>query len=203
LNHLQQGFVPVCFFQTKYVGDIMGVIDWIILAVLLIMAGMGFRKGLAGSLLQICGTIAIFFLVGHFYPLARNGLSQNFKLSGFLATLVAIVLIGVLLFVVLRILIWLINRLISVANLSFANKLLGLLFGLANGLLVVIVAMVMLDYLPRLSTPLKNPAQHRIYAAVDTLKEDLFQQLKLKQRDKYLDLLHKLRKDKDTPPATR
>ena len=164
---------------------------------LLIFLVQGFRKGLAAALIRIGGTIAAFFLVGQFYPLVRNSLILNFKLHGILATLVAVILIGVLLMVVIRLLIYVMNRLLKAVNLSFFNKLLGALFGLGNGLLCVIVLMVVLDYVPKVSTPLKDSGKHRVYAAVDTLKDDLFTQLKLTEKDKYLKILDSLKKDKD------
>ncbi|HOZ00853.1 MAG TPA: CvpA family protein [Candidatus Syntrophosphaera sp.] len=175
----------------------MGFIDWLILAILLIFLVQGFRKGLAAALIRIGGTIAAFFLVGQFYPLVRNSLILNFKLHGILATLVAVILIGVLLMVVIRLLIYVMNRLLKAVNLSFFNKLLGALFGFGNGLLCVIVLMVVLDYVPKVSTPLKDSGKHRVYAAVDTLKDDLFTQLKLTEKDKYLKILDSLKKDKD------
>ncbi len=181
----------------------MGIIDWIILIVLLAFLVQGFRKGLAATLVKIGGAVAAFLLVGQFYPLVRNSLILNYKLGGFLATLVAVVLIGILILVVIRLLIYLLNTLLKAAQLSFINKFLGLVAGLVMGLLCVIIFMTLLDYVPKLATPLKDSANHRVYAAVDTLKEDLFTQLKLTQRDKYHQLLDKLKKDKDADKAPK
>lgn len=169
----------------------MGIMDWIILAVLAFFMVQGLRRGLAASLVGIAGTIASFFLASHFYPLVKNSLLINYKMNFILASVVAGILIVVLFVVVLRLVIFTLNRMISAVKLSGLNKLLGLVFGFFNGLLVVMVCMVLLDYLPPLSDPLKNPAKHRIYAAVDTLKTDLVQTLKLKQYDKYLNILDK------------
>ncbi|MBW6513265.1 MAG: CvpA family protein [Candidatus Syntrophosphaera sp.] len=175
----------------------MGVIDWIILAALLFTAALGFRRGLVGAILQICGTIATFFLAGHFYPLVRNSLVINFKLNNLLATIIAVVLIVVVVTVVIHIVIWLINRLIKAVNLTGLNKLLGFLFGLLNGLLAVMVVMIVLDYFPSLTTPLKDGSKHRVYVAVDTLKTDLLEKLKLTEHEKYHEILEKLRLEKE------
>ena len=70
-------------------------------------------------------------------------------------------------------------------HLSFPNKLLGMIFGFANGLLIVIVFMVALDYFPSVTIPLKDGSKHRVYAAVDTFKEDIFTQLKFSERDRF------------------
>lgn len=175
----------------------MGIIDWIILAVLLVFAVQGFRKGLVGGILQICGAIAAFFLVAHFYPLVRNNLILNFKLNNILATIFAVVLIAIVVLVLVRLLIWLINRILKAMHLGFVNKLLGLGFGLVFGLICFIVLMVVLDYAPKLSTPLKDPEKHRVYVAIDTLKEDLFTRLKLTERERYREIVESLKKEKE------
>ncbi|MGC9362447.1 MAG: CvpA family protein [Candidatus Syntrophosphaera sp.] len=175
----------------------MGIIDWVILAILLAVAVMGFRRGLIGAVLQIVGTIAVFFLVAHFYPLLRNSLILNFGWSNLLSTILAVVLIAILLLAVLRLLIYLLDRLIKALNLSLFNKLLGLAFGLANGLLAIMVVMLVLDYAPSISTPLKDPEKHRVYVGIDTLKEELVERLNLNEMERYRQLSDRLRKEKE------
>jgi hypothetical protein len=53
-----------------------------------------------------------------------------------------------------------------------------------------------MDYIPSLSTPLKVGSKHRVYAAVDTLKTDLVNTIKLKQYDRYLKVMDKMKADK-------
>ncbi len=170
----------------------MGIIDWLMLLVLLIFTIQGFRHGLVGTLLQIAGSIAAFFLVGHYYPLLRLSLVGKYHLNNTLATVISVLLILALIAVVVRIVIYLVNKALKALHLSTLNKLLGLVLGFANGLLILIVLTVALDFLPRFSTPLKDSSRHRVYAAVDTLKEEAFTKLKLKQRKEYLELKEKL-----------
>jgi uncharacterized membrane protein required for colicin V production len=42
----------------------MGIIDWIILAVLVLFTFFGWRKGLLANIVQLAGYILTFFLVG-------------------------------------------------------------------------------------------------------------------------------------------
>jgi membrane protein required for colicin V production len=176
----------------------MGIIDWIILAVLLIFVVQGFRRGLAAAVLNICGAIATFFLVGQLFPLVRNSLITKFTFHPILASITGVVLIVVMIVIILRLLVHLLNGALKIAHLGFINQALGMLFGFVHGLLIVIVVMVLLDYAPKFSTPLKDASKHRVYAAVDTLKEDIFTQLHLKQRDKYKEILDRFNK-KDEP----
>jgi len=57
---------------------------------------------------------------------------------------------------------------------------------LINGLICVIIITVVLDYLPKVSTPLKDGEKHRVYAGVEVLKEELFDKLQLENRMKYI-----------------
>lgn len=175
----------------------MGIIDWVILAMLLAVAVMGFRRGFIGAVLQIIGTLAVFFLVAHFYPLLRNSLVLNYGMNNVLATILAVVLIAILLLAVLRLLIYLLNKLIKALNLSFFNKLLGLAFGLLNGLLAIMVVMLILDYTPSVSTALKDPEKHSVYVGIDTLKEELVERLNLNEMERYRQLSDHLRKEKE------
>ncbi len=169
----------------------MGVIDWIILAVLLVMAFLGYRKGFAKTAVSIGGAIATFYLIGQVYPLLRNLLIATYKFNATLATTIAILLFLLIMGVVVIILAWLLNRVLSAIHLTGLNKLFGLLFGLLHGLVVVMVCMIVLDYLPSLSGPLKDPEAHKAYYRVDRIKEGVFKNLNLNQKSKYLEIIHR------------
>lgn len=179
----------------------MGIIDWLILLILLAFTFLGLRKGLGATLVQIGGMIAAFLLVGHFYPLLRNSMIAKYSMHHTLATVIAVVLIIVMIAVVVRLVIWILNALLKAMHLSGLNRLLGTLFGFVNGLLLVIVIMAGLDFLPKVSTPLKNSGEHRVYAGIDQLKEELFDRLKLKQRKIYLQWKEKLQADEEDTPT--
>ncbi|HPI25949.1 MAG TPA: hypothetical protein PLO57_05735, partial [Candidatus Cloacimonadota bacterium] len=78
------------------------------------------------------------------------------------------------------------DRFIKALKLSGMNRFLGAVLGLVNGLICVIIITVALDYLPKVSTPLKDGEKHRVYAGIEVLKEDLFDKLQLENRVKYI-----------------
>lgn len=164
----------------------MGGIDWIIIIFLLVFIVIGIRRGLAGALIQLAGFILSFFLVGHYYPLLANQLMLKYGIMKFWATIFAVIMILVLLAVIVRFVTWAFNRFLKSLKLSNLNRFLGALFGFLNGLLFVIIFSVVMDYMPKLSTPLKDGTRHRVYASVDVLKNDLFETLKLDSRLKYI-----------------
>lgn len=167
----------------------MGAIDWIILAVLMVFVYLGWRRGLVAAIVQLCGYILSFFLVGHYYPLVQRSLILRYHLAHWLARLFSVLLIIVLIVVVVRIVIYILNRVLKAIKLSTLNKAGGATLGLFNGLLIVIIFMVILDFIPKVSTPLENSQKHRVYAGISILKEELFTKLKLSQRVKLLNLI--------------
>ncbi len=167
----------------------MGAIDWIILGMLTVFIYLGWRRGLVAAIVQLCGYILSFFLVGHYYPLVQRNLILRYHLAQWLARVLSVLLILVLIVVVVRIVVYILNRVLKAMKLSTLNKAGGATLGLFNGLLIVIICMVMLDFIPKVSTPLENSQKHRVYAGISVLKEDLFSKLKLTQRVKLLKLL--------------
>jgi membrane protein required for colicin V production len=177
----------------------MGVIDWIILVFLLAFTVNGFRVGFAAMLIQLGGFILAFILIGHYYPLLASQLMLKYAFSKPLASIISILLIIVLLVVILRFVTWGINRFLKAVYLSWMNRSFGALFGFANGLLCVIIFTVILDYMPKLSDPLKDGNRHRVYTAVEQLKEDLFSKLQLENRIKLI-RMPKVLPPKDSKP---
>ncbi|HOH59725.1 MAG TPA: CvpA family protein, partial [Candidatus Cloacimonadota bacterium] len=96
----------------------MGIIDWIILAFLLFFTFNGYRRGLAGAIIQLAGFVLAFFLIGHYYPLLANQLMLKYAMSKGLATVIAVFLILILLVVITRFVIWAIDRFIKALKLS-------------------------------------------------------------------------------------
>lgn len=160
----------------------MGIIDWIILAALVIFTFWGWRKGLLANIIQLCGYILTFFLVGHYYPLVARSLIINFHFAKWLATVISVILIVVLIIVIARIVIYILNKFLKALRMSSLNRGLGAVLGAINGLLVVIIFMVVLDFMPKVSTPLKDGEKHRVYAGVNLMKEEIFTKLNLSER---------------------
>ncbi|MDD5625516.1 MAG: CvpA family protein, partial [Candidatus Cloacimonetes bacterium] len=115
----------------------MGFIDWLILAILVFFTIQGFLKGFIATLVRIGGAIVTFLLIGQIFPLVRNSLIVNLHLGRVLSSILAVILLVIIILVLIRLIAWLITRLIKAMHLSFPNKLLGMIFGFANGILIV------------------------------------------------------------------
>lgn len=175
----------------------MGFIDWLILIILLVSAFWGYRKGIAAMLVRLAGSVALFLLIGQIFPLVRNALVENFKVGLVLSSILAAILIVVAAAIILRLLEKAFTKALKAIRLSTLNRFLGLLMGLFNGLLGVIILMVLLDYMPKLSEPLKDHANHRVYAALDVFKEDIFDNLKMKEHGRFSEIGKKQKEEKN------
>lgn len=166
----------------------MGIIDWIILGFLALFVYFGWRKGFTATIVQFGGHILTFILVAHYFPLVQLSLISKFGLGRGWALFFAILLIVVLVAVVIKVVIYILQKMLRALKLTTANKTAGAGLGLVNGLILVIIFMVIMDFIPTLSTPLKNSSEHRVYAGVNLLKEEIFDKLNLNQRMKLLNL---------------
>lgn len=166
----------------------MGVIDWTIIALLLVLTYCGLRRGLAGAIVQFAGAVLTFILIGHYYPLLASQLVLKYGLSKTLSIIISVVLILVLVVVVTRFVIWILDRFIKALSLGWVNRLLGAILGLLNGLILVIIFTLVMDYMPKISKSLKNPEKHRVYVGMDTLKDDAVTHFKLKNYFNYIKL---------------
>ncbi|MCB5233737.1 MAG: CvpA family protein [Candidatus Cloacimonetes bacterium] len=169
----------------------MGLIDWIILINLAIWILLGVRRGLVGAIVQLGGGILTFFLIGHYYPLLASQLMLKYNQSKVLAAIISVILIAVLFVVVIRFVTWILNRFVEAIGLTWINRLVGGVLGFINGILIIMILMSALDYFPKLSDPLKDGANHRVYAGIDIFKEDVFNTLKLDSHLKYIKMPQK------------
>lgn len=157
----------------------MGIFDWTILAFLLVFLVLGYRRGLIGMLINLAGFVLSFLLVSHYYPLVRQGLMIRLHLGSTLATILAVCLIIMSITVIVKLVIFFLDRTIKLMNLSFLNRSLGAIFGLFNGILCVVIISIVIDYIPLISNRLNDSSQHRVYAGVRVIKEDLVDNLKV------------------------
>ncbi|MGI6198555.1 MAG: CvpA family protein [Candidatus Cloacimonadaceae bacterium] len=174
----------------------MGVIDWIILAVILFCMFWGWRRGFTASLIYLGALIFNFYFLGQLYPLLAGTIRVKYNLPPFIATIVAIFFVVILIVVVAKIMITLLNAVLKALKLSSINRFFGLLLGLLNGALIVILVMVMIDHAPKLAKSLKDPQKHKVYVQVDRYKDVLLERLKLTQHEKYLQLKERFKLDK-------
>ncbi|MDQ1474046.1 MAG: rane protein required for colicin production [Bryobacterales bacterium] len=118
----------------------MNWLDIIFITVLLFSTVLSFRKGFSREVIGLAASIFALVLAMWFYGLAGSFVAPYVdsarvaNLLGFILVVVAVLLGG-------AILSWIVNRFLRTIGLSFFDRLLGAVFGLARGLLVVIAVL--------------------------------------------------------------
>jgi membrane protein required for colicin V production len=126
--------------------------DWVLLLVLALSLLVGAWRGLVFEVLSVLGWVAAFFaaqwlapLVAPMLPLATASASIQFAAAFVLSFIAAVFAAGFLA--------TLMRKLVSAAGLRPADRVLGSLFGLVRGVIVLLAATVAIDM-----TPLKGSA---------------------------------------------
>lgn len=132
--------------------DALNTLDWIFLAVLLLSFALGLWRGLVYEVLSLMAWVAAFLLaqwlatdVAQYLPLA--GFAEPVRYAfGFVLVFVVVVFVGGLLA-------WLIKKAVAAVGLRPIDRVLGGLFGLFRGLLILLALAVVVQ-----TTALKSQA---------------------------------------------
>ena len=125
----------------------MQLVDWILSGVLLLSLLLGVWRGLVYEVLSVLSWIAAFALAQWFAPdvgqrLPMSGVGEPMRhVAGFVVVFIAVVFAGGLVALVVK-------KLVAVVGLSPVDRLLGALFGLARGLILLLAAAVVVAMTP-------------------------------------------------------
>ena len=125
----------------------LSAVDWILLAVLGLSMLLGLWRGLVQEVLSLAGWVAAFF-VAQIYAqqaaawLPMEGSSQMLRYAaGFVAVFIAVLIATVLVSFVIK-------KLVSAVGLGPLDRLLGSLFGLLRGLVILLAVTVVVGMTP-------------------------------------------------------
>lgn len=133
-------------------------VDWILLAVLGLSLLLGMWRGIVHEVLSLVGWVAAFYVSQMYAPLAAawlpmEGSSQMLRYAAgfvvvFIAVLVATVLVS-----------WLVKKLVSAVGLGPLDRLLGSLFGLLRGVVILLAVTLLVGMTPMRETEAWKQAQ--------------------------------------------
>jgi membrane protein required for colicin V production len=136
----------------------LSAVDWILLAVLGLSLLLGMWRGIVQEVLSLVGWVAAFYVSQMYAPMAAawlpmDGSSQMLRYAaGFVVVFVA-VLVGTVLVSAL------IKKLISAVGLGPLDRLLGSLFGLMRGVVILLAVTVFVGMTPMRDTDAWKQAQ--------------------------------------------
>ena len=136
----------------------LSAVDWILLAVLGLSFLLGIWRGIVQEVLSLVGWVAAFYVSQMYAPMAAawlpmEGSSQMLRYAaGFVVVFVA-VLVGTVLVSAL------IKKLISAVGLGPLDRLLGSLFGLMRGVVILLAVTVLVGMTPMRETEAWKQAQ--------------------------------------------
>ena len=122
-------------------------VDWILLAVLGLSMLLGIWRGLVQEVLSLAGWVAAFWLAQLYASqaaawLPMEGSSQMLRhAAGFVAVFIAVLVATALVS-------WVVKKLLSAVGLGPLDRLLGSLFGLLRGLVILLAVTVVVGMTP-------------------------------------------------------
>ena len=143
----------------------MSPFDYFILTVLIVSSIYGFYRGLIKEILSLTGLVLSFYLASNFDNSLANLVPIENK-SDFLI-ISAFILIFVSTLILTSLLIKIISKVLKFAGLSILNRFFGFIFGMARGLVVVLVILYLNQLIPFIY--LIDPAESMLVPFLDPI----------------------------------
>lgn len=125
----------------------MPALDWIFLAVLLTSLLLGVWRGLVYEVLSLLSWVAAFVAAQWFAPTVASSLPMS-GATEMIRYATAFVLVFIAVVFAVGLMAWLVKKLIASVGLSPVDRLLGAIFGVARGLIIVLAVTVVVEMMP-------------------------------------------------------
>ncbi len=149
------------------------MLDIILSLFLVFFLFVGYKKGFISSIISLVGLSAIVILIGRFAPLAKEGLIGRFALSPISATVLSYVLIVVLIMLIAKIIKIILHKIIIFLEMNWLDKLLGSVFGLMNGVLILMLIVITIDILPISDNIWEHTKNSKLTNSIRILTQDV------------------------------
>ncbi len=126
----------------------MNILDIILGVFLLFLIFKGLRKGFIKSVINLIGLLVIIIFITKFGYVVKQLLITKYGLSEIIAMIGSYILIALGIFIIIRIIIKILHSIVDIMNLEWLNKLLGMLFGLFNGFLIIAILLALINMVP-------------------------------------------------------
>jgi membrane protein required for colicin V production len=138
--------------------QMLSAVDWVLLAVLGLSLLLGLWRGIVQEVLSLVGWVAAFYVSQMYAPAAAawlpmQGSSQMLRYAaGFVVVFVAVLVTTALVS-------WTVKKLLSAVGLGLLDRVLGSLFGLMRGVVILLAVTVFVGMTPMRDTEAWKQAQ--------------------------------------------
>ena len=126
----------------------MHTIDIILSIVFLVAMIWGFKSGFISMLLAWIGLFTSLLMIARFAPMVKEGIMIKYPIGDLFASIIACILILALIALLIGILKILFNYLAKTLNLTFINRIFGMIFGFVNMAIVLIILVFLFNLQP-------------------------------------------------------
>ncbi len=133
----------------------------------------GFRKGFIRSIIGLLGLVVIVIVIARTGHLFKGMLMVKLGFGEVLAVISSYILIAIIIILVVKLIIYILHSIVELFNLNWLNKLLGGLFGLFNGTLIIAIILIILNISPFERDVRKFTSNSRIATTVRIITDKL------------------------------
>ncbi|MCK4654938.1 MAG: CvpA family protein [Candidatus Cloacimonetes bacterium] len=151
----------------------MNILDIILCVFLLILIFNGFRKGFIKSVISLLGLVVIVIVIAKTGHLFKGMLIVKLGFGEILAVISSYILIAIIIILISKLVIYILHSIIEFLNLNWLNKLLGVLFGLFCGTLIIAIILIVLNISPFEKSIREFTSDSKIVTTVRTITDKL------------------------------
>ena len=126
----------------------MNILDIIFGIFLIVLLFFGLKKGFIKSILNLFSLFVIVLLIAKTGHIVKGMLIVRFGFNEYLAIAVSYILIALAIVLIAKITIKILQMIIEFLHLKWLDRLLGALFGIFNGALIIAIILLLLNLLP-------------------------------------------------------
>ncbi len=126
----------------------MNTVDIVLGIFLLLFVINGIYKGFIKNVMHLAGLIVSILLIVKLGPMAKEFVLSKIVVNEVLAVIIAYILIFLIVMIVAKIVSKILNSIVELLSLKWLNSLLGGVFGLFNGLLILTILFVAINISP-------------------------------------------------------
>ena len=126
----------------------MSTLDIVLAGVLFLFFIIGFVKGIIRTIVHLAALILTVYMILNSGQFVKYELMNYFSLNPTVSTILAYFVMILIIILIAKFVNMILDKLVEIFQLKFINRLLGGLFGIFNGALLIAIFLVFLEFLP-------------------------------------------------------